>query len=209
MITMLNKHDIISMYRREGRSLRDIAKTLHLHRATVTKVIREYEASLSAENPQESLTEVLTTEPAYHSRSRPARTLTKEVTDEIDRWLAENDRRRSKGMRKQCLNAKEIHRQLLEKDIVVSYSSVCKYNYDFDYHYFIAFRLIPCLKFNIFEGGYKALICSSLRPVQDAMTAMSMPAARRFFAAFSRPFFRPSANFSAPSLAISLAISSR
>lgn len=127
MITMLNKHDIISMYRREGRSLRDIAKTLHLHRATVTKVIREYEASLNAENPQESLTEVLITEPAYHSRSRPARTLTKEVTDEIDRWLAENDRRRSKGMRKQCLNAKEIHRQLLDKDIVVSYSSVCKY----------------------------------------------------------------------------------
>lgn len=127
MIKMVDKQEIIFMYRREGRSLRDISKSLNLHRATVTKVIREYESSLKSANPEASLTEVLVTEPSYHGSRRPARVLQGEISAEIDRWLAENERRRSKGMRKQCLNAKEIHRQLLEKDMVVSYSSVCKY----------------------------------------------------------------------------------
>jgi len=124
---MVDKQEIIFMHRREGRSLRDIAKTLNLHRATVTKIIKEYEASLQSENPQDALNEVLVTEPSYRKRKSPSRALTQEVVKEIDSWLSENDRRRSKGMRKQCLNAKEIHRQLLEKDMLVSYSSVCKY----------------------------------------------------------------------------------
>ncbi len=127
MIKMVDKQEIIFMYRREGRSIRDISKALNHHRATVAKVIREYESSIRSDNPSQALTEVLVTEPSYHGKHRPARVLKGEITKEIDRWLAENERRRSKGMRKQCLNAKEIHRQLLEKDLVVSYSSVCKY----------------------------------------------------------------------------------
>ena len=127
MIKMVDKQEIIFMYRREGRSIRDISKALNHHRSTVAKVIREYESSIRSDNPSQALTEVLVTEPSYHGKHRPARVLKGEITEEIDRWLAENERRRSKGMRKQCLNAKEIHRQLLEKDLVVSYSSVCKY----------------------------------------------------------------------------------
>lgn len=125
---MVTKQDIIFLYRREGLSLRGIARKLGVNRKTVTKVIREYEASLTADNPNEALDTVLTTAPGYTKTvERPVRVLKEEITSEIDKWLAENDRRRSKGMRKQCLNAKEIHRQLLEKDFVVSYSSVCKY----------------------------------------------------------------------------------
>lgn len=128
MIKMVTKQDIIFLYRREGLSLRGIARKLGVNRKTVTKVIREYEASLTADNPNEALDTVLTTAPGYTKTvERPARVLKEEITSEIDKWLAENDRRRSKGMRKQCLNAKEIHRQLLENDLVVSYSSVCKY----------------------------------------------------------------------------------
>ena len=128
MIKMVDKQDIIFQYRREGKSIREIARTLSLHRQTVTKVVREYEASLAAENPNEALDRVLTTEPFYHKKgNRPARVLKDDISSEIDMWLAENATRRSKGMRKQCLNAKEIHRQLLEKNLVVSYSSVCKY----------------------------------------------------------------------------------
>jgi len=127
MIKMVDKQEIIFLYRREGRSLRDISRTLHLNRETVTKVVREYEASLKSENPEAALNEVLVTEPRYKAGQRPSRSLTSDVVAEIDKWLSENDRRRSKGMRKQCLNAKDIHRQLLEKDMAVSYSSVCKY----------------------------------------------------------------------------------
>ena len=124
---MVDKQSIIFLYRRGGQSLREISKTLNLHRATVTKVIREYEESLKADNPDAALDTVLTTLPEYKSNDRPARVVKGEVATEIDKWLAENERRRMKGMRKQCLNAKDIHRQLLEKDLVVSYSSVCKY----------------------------------------------------------------------------------
>lgn len=46
---------------------------------------------------------------------------------EIDKWLKENDRRRNNGMRKQCLKCTDIHRELVNKGMNVSYSSVCKY----------------------------------------------------------------------------------
>ena len=127
MIRMEDKQKIIYMYRNEGRSLREIAKVLNLHRATVTKVVRDVERTRQAENPSAALDDELASKPFYHSKPRPARVLKGEIVSEIDKWLTENERRRGKGMRKQCLNAKEIHRQLIEKDLVVSYSSVCKY----------------------------------------------------------------------------------
>lgn len=127
MIEMVQKQDIISLWRR-GKSLRAIAKELHLNRATVTKFVREYEQSQQAEDPKAALDDVLTTKPSYNQkRVRPARVLKEDITTEIDKWLAENERRRAKGMRKQCLNAMDIHRELLNKDLIVSYSSVCKY----------------------------------------------------------------------------------
>lgn len=49
------------------------------------------------------------------------------VAKEIERCLKENDRRRGNGMRKQCLKNTDIHRQLMEKGLTVSYSGVCKY----------------------------------------------------------------------------------
>ena len=127
MIKMVQKQEIINL-RRKDISIRAIARELKLNRATVTKVVREFEASQKAEDPAAALDDVLVTRPAYNQRKeRPPRVLTSDVTTEIDRWLAENERRRAKGMRKQCWNAKDIHRELLEKDITVSYSSVCKY----------------------------------------------------------------------------------
>ena len=128
MIGMEDKQRIIYMYRSEGRSLREIAKALNLHRATVTKVIRDVERTQQSEIPSSALDDELATKPYYHGKTRrPARVVKGEIATEIDKWLAENERRRNKGMRKQCLNAKEIHRELLEKNLVVSYSSVCKY----------------------------------------------------------------------------------
>lgn len=127
MIKMVQKEDILTLHRR-GVSLRAIAKELHVNRATVTKYVREEEQAQEADNPADALDDVLASKPAYNQKKeRPPRVLKDEVVVEIDRWLAENERRRSKGIKKQCLNAKEIHRELLSKDLVVSYSSVCKY----------------------------------------------------------------------------------
>ena len=76
---MVDKQSIIFLYRRGGQSLREISKTLNLHRATVTKVIREYEESLKADNPDAALDTVLTTLPEYKSNDRPARVVKGEV----------------------------------------------------------------------------------------------------------------------------------
>ena len=97
MIKMVQKQDIITLRRRE-MSLRAIARELKLNRATVTKVVREFEASQQAEDPGAALEDVLATKPSYKQRKdRPPRVLKDDVTGEIDRWLAENERRRSKG----------------------------------------------------------------------------------------------------------------
>ena len=124
---MVQKEDILTLHRR-GMSLRAIAKELRVNRATVTKYVREEERAVASDDSEAALNQVLASEPIYNQKSiRPPRVLKGEVSREIDRWLAENERRRSKGMKKQCLNAMEIHRELISKDLVVSYSSVCKY----------------------------------------------------------------------------------
>lgn len=127
MIKMVNKQDIISKYRIEGKSLREISRELHLHRATVTKIIREYESSLHASDNGEELETMLAKVPSYPKRESSVRVMHEDVTSEIDHWLETNRVRRIKGMRKQCLNAKDIHRELQKKGMTVSYSSVCRY----------------------------------------------------------------------------------
>ncbi len=63
MIKMVQKQDIITLRRRE-MSLRAIARELKLNRATVTKVVREFEASRQAEDPGAALEDVLATKPS-------------------------------------------------------------------------------------------------------------------------------------------------
>ena len=49
------------------------------------------------------------------------------VAQEIDKWLKVNDRRRNNGLRKQCLKCADLHRELIAKELDISYSCVCKY----------------------------------------------------------------------------------
>ena len=107
-------------------SLRAISRKLGVDRKTVSKVVHAYEAAIT-EDPEGGLNRVLREEPRYKPRKYSPRALLKPVTDEIDKWLKENEKRRSSGMRKQCLKRQDIHRKLLEDGFNVSYSSVCKY----------------------------------------------------------------------------------
>ena len=60
MIKMTTKQNIIYLYGREGRSLRGIARDLGINRATVTKIVREYEKSLNeGDESEDSLDEYL------------------------------------------------------------------------------------------------------------------------------------------------------
>ena len=126
MLTMVDKQAIIHAYRRPGASLRGVAKELGINRATVTKIINEYKASLEEEDPAAGLNRVVTTAPDYDASNRKPRVMDERYTKEIDYWLSENEKRNG-SLRKQRMNAKDIHRALLDKGLEISYSSVCKY----------------------------------------------------------------------------------
>lgn len=115
------------MYRTRGYSKRAIARELDINRKTVHKVITEYEATLSSPDPDSSLESVLTTPSRYDSSKRGRRVITGSLKDLIDECLEKNARKRSMGLKKQCMRGKDIYELLLEKGFQISYPSVCKY----------------------------------------------------------------------------------
>ncbi|MBQ8061570.1 MAG: IS21 family transposase [Bacteroidales bacterium] len=120
------KQQILHYYRVDELSLREIARRTGIDRKTVTRLINAYEAAIKT-NPETGIDEFLATRPKYTTRQTGPRVVRDAVKKEIDKWLKENERRRNNGMRKQCLKCKDIHRELLEKGLSVSYSSICKY----------------------------------------------------------------------------------
>lgn len=123
---METKQEILHKYRVERKSLRSIARELHLNRKTVTRIVREYESAI-AQDPENGLGDYLSQKPIYHPRPNQVRVLTDDVKAKIDGWLLENSHRRLSRLGKQCLKRQDIHRALVEAGIAVSYSSVCKY----------------------------------------------------------------------------------
>jgi transposase len=126
MIEMDQKEQILHYHRVDGLSLREISRRVGLNRKTVTRYIRDYEASIR-ENPEEGLDICLASKPKYPARNVECTRMTEPVCAEIEYWLQENAKRRQTGMRKQCLKKQDIHRVLIEKGFNISYSSVCKY----------------------------------------------------------------------------------
>lgn len=126
MITMDLKQQILHLYRVDEKSLREISRELNVDRKTVTRLVREYESALVS-NPETGMDEFLATTPKYKKRKSVSRVIGGDIAKEIDKCLRENERRRSAGMRKQCLKNTDIHRLLLEKGMKVSYSGICKY----------------------------------------------------------------------------------
>ena len=120
------KQQILHYYRVDEMSLREIARRTGADRKTVTRLIDAYEAAIKSD-PDMGIDEFLATRPKYTSRKYAPRVMRDAVAKEIERCLKENDRRRGNGMRKQCLKNTDIHRQLMDKGLTVSYSGVCKY----------------------------------------------------------------------------------
>lgn len=127
MKTMVERQEIIHLYRVCGYSKRRISRELHCSRHTVDNILFEYEAALNKEDPDEALCDLLSTPPRYDSSKRRPRVLTPQVKSEIDACLKRNDAKLALGMRKQRMLKKDIHLYLLEKGYSVSYPSVCNY----------------------------------------------------------------------------------
>ena len=120
------KQQILHYYRVDEMSLREISRKTGADRKTVTRLINAYEAAIK-KDPETGIDEFLAVRPKYTQRTSQPRIVRDSVKKEIDKWLRENERRRNNGMRKQCLKSKDIHRELLQKGLLVSYSSVCRY----------------------------------------------------------------------------------
>lgn len=127
MKTMVERQEIIHLYRVCGYSKRRISRELHCSRHTVDDILFEYEVALRQENPDEALTDLLSTLPHYDSSKRRPRALTPEVKEMIDGCLKKNGAKESLGMHKQRMLKKDIHLYLLEKGYRISYPSVCNY----------------------------------------------------------------------------------
>ena len=124
---MVERQEIIHLYRVCGYSKRRISRELHCSRHTVDDILFEYEAALNKEDPDEALSDLLSNPPRYDSSKRRPRVLTPQVKSEIDTCLKRNDTKLALGMRKQRMLKKDIHLYLLEKGYSVSYPSVCNY----------------------------------------------------------------------------------
>ncbi|EKN07539.1 IS21 family transposase [Parabacteroides johnsonii] len=127
---MIERQEIIHLYRICGYSKRRISRELHCSRHTVDDILFEYEAALNKEDPDEALSDLLSTPPRYDSSKRRPRVLTPQVKSEIDACLKRNDAKLALGMHKQRMLKKDIHLYLLEKGYSVSYPSVCNYIHD-------------------------------------------------------------------------------
>ena len=126
MISMDKKQQILHYYRVDGLSLREISRRVLLDRKTVRRIVRGYESALLQDSGT-GVEDYLSSVPRYQGTSRPPRVLTEEVVKEIDFWLKENGRRMAAGMRKQCLKKKDIYRELVDKGMKISYTTVCRY----------------------------------------------------------------------------------
>ena len=120
------KQQVLHYYRVDGLSQREISRRLGIDRKTVRRIIKSYEEAVLSD-PDSGLDDYLAVSPKYKPRAGTARVLKEPVIKAIDRWLKENERRRLNGMRKQCLKNKDIHRELLQQGLAVSYSTVCRY----------------------------------------------------------------------------------
>ena len=72
----------------------------------VRRLIQAFEDRLT-KDPDLGMEDFLAERPKYKKRDYCPRALTQEITKEIDKWLKENERRRSMGMRKQCLKRQD------------------------------------------------------------------------------------------------------
>lgn len=133
MITMSTKQKIILKYFREGLSQRKIARDLKISRRTIRKYISDYQNSyqeaINKNNGDydQELANAIVEAPKYDSSTRNKRKLTIEVTGQIDKLLANNERKRDLGLHKQLMKKVDIYEALKEAGYKIGYTTVCNY----------------------------------------------------------------------------------
>ncbi len=132
MLDVETNHQIILLYYREKRSIRQIASQLKVHRNTVKDKLDKYERFKSApleqqEDPGNPVGQYLQKGPSYDSSSRVKRKLTADIIDIIHTCLQENEAKLLDGRQKQRMRKRDIHERILAAGHHISYSVICDY----------------------------------------------------------------------------------
>lgn len=121
---MIEIQQIVISYFRLGKSERQIAKELGIHRRTVHRYIDLYKADQS-----NSITEQqgVIVPPAYDSSKRGQIKFTVTIQEFIDSCLAKNAEKDRTGLHKQKMRNVDIHEALKTAGHSIGYTTVCNY----------------------------------------------------------------------------------
>ncbi len=90
MLHMEEKTSIILSHRREGMSIREIARRNGMSRKTVRKYLREFDRETGPSPTEREVDDYLLTRPKYDSSGRVRRVVTDDVRRRIDGFIARN-----------------------------------------------------------------------------------------------------------------------
>jgi len=135
MISMDTKQEIIRRYFREFDSERKICRDLQINRDTVKKQLVAYveaEQIAITTNSADALQDFVSSPPKYNIAGRYKRKLTDEIIVLITEQLADNQRKRQEGLRKQIKLKIDIHEFILKQGHKIGYTTVCNYIRDIE-----------------------------------------------------------------------------
>lgn len=101
MLHMEEKTFIILSHRREGMSIREIARRNGMSRKTVRKYLREFEKATGPAPTTGEVDDYLLTKPKYDSSGRVWRVVTEEVRHHINGYIARNRENAASSLHKQ------------------------------------------------------------------------------------------------------------
>lgn len=124
---MEEKTTIILSHRREGMSIREIARRNGMSRKTVRKYLREFENETGPSPTEGAVDDYLLTKPRYDSSNRVRRVMTEEIRRRIDSFIARNRENAAAGLHKQQMRKLDMWRRLQDEGARIAYSTVCQY----------------------------------------------------------------------------------
>ena len=132
MITMADKQKMIIDGIRDGKSIRSISRKTGFHRKTISKYLKKYneEKRKMINIGKVSENEIIgdfVSPPKYDSSTRKPRKVSPDIIAEVEYYLQENRKKRSRGEHKQQYSKLDIHQELLNKGYNIGYTTICRY----------------------------------------------------------------------------------
>lgn len=127
MYHMEDRDSIILAYRREGKSIREIARSNGMSRKTVRKYLRQFEKSVGTSLTATEMDDYLQQPVSYDSSKRVRRVMNEAVRTRIDEFIAKNRANKAAGLHKQQMLKIDMWRRLRDEGVEIAYSTVCQY----------------------------------------------------------------------------------